>query len=249
MCPTMFCYKVLVFCKNYRNVRINIWVKCFMGLASLVLALLPWAFLVFGSGPIGTRTFITLIIFWVIALSIGISSAINNRGQKIIKSNKAAFAGIIVSIISIVMTLLMPAINLAASHSWRGRFFCKKNLSAIYGHLENYTNSYDGYLPDGDSWCDILIRGSGVKLQKFACPTLTAPTQQSSYALNKAIFGVRLSDIPEETVLVFETELSWNSIGGIENMNYENHNGYCGVLKVNGEVVFVSPSEANALKW
>ena len=188
-------------------------------------------------------------IFWILALSIGISSVINNRGQKVIKSNKAAFTGIIVSLLSIIMILLMPAINLAASPSWRGRFFCKKNLSVIYEHLESYADSHDGCLPDRDSWCDNLIKGSGIKLQRFACPTLTAPTQKSSYALNESISGMRLSDIPEGTVLIFESTSGWNNSGSVENMNYENHWGYCGVLKVNGEIVFVSLSEANALNW
>ena len=128
---------------------------------------------------------------------------------------------------------------------------CRSNLGRLYQALIIYSNNYHGgKYPVPDKWCDLLIK-SGANSDDsdiFACPAAKTPDyiEQCHYAINP---NAKLQSSPD-MVLLFETKVGWNQSGGPELMTFENHDDKgCHVLFNNGSVEFITPEQAEELKW
>jgi len=174
---------------------------CGFAIASMVLGLLgifcvTWPI----CGPLA-------IIFGIIAL-VKIS---NSNGR--LKGNGFAITGLVIPIVFIIVTpilmaILMPA--LSQTKKIAQRVVCGTNLKGLSSAMIVYANDYDDTLPI-ENWCDLLIEEADVSPKSFICPESDAIEGESSYAINKNIAGMKLTDRPADVVLFFETDM------GVEN--------------------------------
>ena len=117
---------------------------------------------------------------------------------------------------------------------------------ALYMYAHDHSNSY----PIPDNWCDLLIKDYKVSLEYLVCSGSDAKIGESSYALNKNIEGKKSSEIPSDTVLLFETLGGWNQVGGPEMLTTDNHKGKgCNILFNDRHVEFVKAERIGELKW
>ena len=90
---------------------------------------------------------------------------------------------------------------------------CTSHLRDLAVAALEYSADHDGRLPPAEGWCDLLV--PYVKDRSvFVCPE--ARNQTCSYALNKAIAGLRVTDLENASavVILFESDAGWNAAGG-----------------------------------
>jgi len=68
-----------------------------------------------------------------------------------------------------------------------------------------------GQMPDPNKWCDILVEDYHADMRSFKCPESDALDGESSYAMNKNLAGMKVEDIPNDVVVLFETDLGKNT--------------------------------------
>jgi len=126
------------------------------------------------------------------------------------------------------------------------RALCGYNLMMVSSALAN------GAKLEANGWCDQFLpaipRYSDDDNGRifFSCPCdQRSAAHGCSYALNPA--SVTASD--PETVMLFEAETQWNSVGGKEIMALDRHRGGCWVVLKNMERRFVGKRDAASLKW
>lgn len=84
---------------------------------------------------------------------------------------------------------------------------CVSHLKEIDAAIKLYANDYEDQLPTPESWCDLLVIQYDVDPRTFGGQRelCDATWGESAYALNKNVVGMKLSKIPSEVVLLFET--------------------------------------------
>ena len=117
---------------------------------------------------------------------------------------------IIVMAIFILVSLILISLPPAGRPDW---VMCATNISGLGKAIYLYRSDYDGQYPTSDNWCDLLVMNYEVRLESLVCKGSDAKIGESSYALNKNIAGKNSSEIPEDTVILFETNLGKNPIG------------------------------------
>ena len=118
-----------------------------------------------------------------------------------------AVVAVIVILVSLVLT------SLPAQRRKPDSFVCGHNMIILGKAIYMYTSDYDGQYPNADNWCDLLVMNYEVKLEYLVCKGSDTKIGESSYALNKNIAGKNSSEIPEDTVILFETNFGKNPIG------------------------------------
>ena len=127
---------------------------------------------------------------------------------------------------------------------------CPANLSMLGKAMAVYADNNEGKYPTANKWCDLLIQGDYMTARAFICPASRTKIGQSSYALNKNIVGMKRSDIPADTVLLFESNEGWNQVGGPEILTTKNHKGNrCYICFNDGSVWLWKKGELGDLKW
>ena len=133
---------------------------------------------------------------------------------------------------------------------------CAINLYDLWEAIPDYAMDKDGCFPSAEEWCDLLLNEADVHLEKrhFICEVSDAVTGQSSYALNKNIAGLKLDEVTQEAVLLFETTPGWNQSGTSEILAREVHevkDGVkgCNVLFAGGTVKFIKKEDLDTLRW
>jgi prepilin-type processing-associated H-X9-DG protein len=117
---------------------------------------------------------------------------------------------IIIMSIFILVSLILISLPPAGRPDW---VMCATNVSGLGKALYLYRSDYDGQYPTGDRWCDLLVMNYEVRLESLICKGSDAKIGESSYALNKNIAGKKSSEIPEGTVVLFETNYGKNPLG------------------------------------
>ncbi len=105
--------------------------------------------------------------------------------------------------------LLMFAAIMPATVQVKGiaqSIVCSSNLQGLSVAMQVYTYDYDDQLPT-ENWCDLLIEEADVSPYSFVCQDSDAVEGESCYAMNKHAVGKKLSDLPPNMVLFFETDL------------------------------------------
>jgi prepilin-type processing-associated H-X9-DG protein len=158
----------------------------------------------------------------------------------------------LVSFVVLVVMLISGSVYLrgldrARSSSHR---FPAGNLTWLGAALEQYSQAHDGSLPDALIWFDVLKDVEPTTSLYFATGPHLDPNEGSSYALNRNLTGFRFTDIPKNTVLLFETNFASNPAGGPELISTEHHAGKgCVVLFADLHVEFVQAEDFNDLRW
>jgi prepilin-type processing-associated H-X9-DG protein len=172
------------------------------------------------------------------------------KGQRQLKGNGLAIAGICVPVVAIPLVALMMAITLPALARTRTiaqRMVCATNLSGLGKAMLIYANDYNDMFPTPSKWCDLLIEHNEVNRTTFHCQC--APEGPCNYAMNKNIEKLG-TKAPPDMVLLFETAPGWNQSGGPEILTTDNHQSEgCNILFVDGHVAFVKTKDLNDLKW
>ncbi len=164
---------------------------------------------------------------------------------RIIKILLAVIVGLV-----ILLVIFIPKPISRETRERAERIKCMTNMRnlgiAFYIYAQDNSNSY----PTPEKWCDLLVMNYEVKLEYLVCKSSDAKIGESSYALNKNIAGKKYSEVPPDTVLLFETLRGWNQVGGSEMLTTENHKGKgCNVLFNDWHVEFVKAERIAELKW
>jgi prepilin-type processing-associated H-X9-DG protein len=99
-----------------------------------------------------------------------------------------------------IFVMMVPA---AGRRGMSHRLVCATNLKGLGTALTVYAYDYDGFLPS-DNWCDRLVEETDVSPKSFRCYRADSEEGESDYCLNKFAAGKKLSDLPEDMVLLFE---------------------------------------------
>ena len=84
---------------------------------------------------------------------------------------------------------------------------CAINLRGMGTAFIVYANEYNDELPTFENWCDLLIMKADCRPRTFVCSSSGVLEGESSYVLNENVAGMKLSEIPEDVVLLFETSI------------------------------------------
>ncbi len=214
-----------------------------LAVASLVLGLLGFLILPAVAGLICGIIAIVLI----------------QRNASALKGSGIAVAGTVVSgvmlalvpVLAILLAMLLPA--LAKAKGKAQMIQSMNNLKQITLAMHLYADASDGALPEAGNWCDALtpyVGGRTTVFRSAADPNL-GPGNSSSYAFNSNVAGQKLTEVPPDTVLVFETEFAgWNSVGGPElAMHPKGGRGVVCVGFADGHAEGVTAARVPDLRW
>jgi hypothetical protein len=91
----------------------------------------------------------------------------------------------------------------------------EENIRRVGGAIIEYAEAHNGVLPTASHWCDLILE-CDKNLSKDAFRHLDEPNDLCGFAFNRMLGGLRLADVPGDTVLLFEAKGNWNLTGGIE---------------------------------
>lgn len=86
-----------------------------------------------------------------------------------------------------------------------------------------YSGEYDDKYPTADKWCDLLIQYVDIAPEQLICNRSDAVMGESSYAFNKNLIGKKITEVPGDIVVLFETNFGKTPFGRdgiIGNRNY-----------------------------
>lgn len=151
----------------------------------------------------------------------------------------------VIPAIAILAALLFPLFSHLRAHSQQST--CAASMKMIGRAIESYCEDWDGRLPPGDRWNDLILREEMNNFRDF-CPS--APGDLPSYALNGRLGSVRLKEMPKDTVLLFECTPGHNRSGGPELLPPEDmHTSGINVLFADGTVRCVTHAQIRKLRW
>ena len=164
----------------------------------------------------------------------------------------ALVLGLGVAPVGIMASMLLPALAKAKSraNAIKSVSHVKQLGIGVVGHA--FDN--DGKVPE--KWCDAILQVVGTE-KVFVSPQNSearAPIAKgqkvSSYALNVALVGKSLEDVPPNTVLLFECNLGWNGTGGLKDLqdNFDLPHSIA-VVMADGSAKQVAPFELEQLSW
>lgn len=212
-------------------------------------ALAIWSFVL---AMIGLFTFMITALPALICGIIGLVKISKSHGR--LKGTGFAVAGIAVTsvgacfILPMMLAILMPA--LGKTKQLAQKIVCGTNLSGIGKAVMVYVDDHNDTYPPAENWCDALIKECDVDPKQFLCPGSERKEGQSCYAININVAGKKASEIPPDTVLLFETASGVNPAGESEMLNADNHQGDgCNVLFADGHVKFVLTKDFPTLRW
>lgn len=116
--------------------------------------------------------------------------------------------GYVVLAVILLLAVLIPA--LLKARSVAQRVLCGTNYKGLSIATGLYAKEYDDCLPT-ENWCDIFIKERVLSPEILVCPASGAIEGESSYAMNKNIAGMKLSDVPRDVVWFFETDMGLES--------------------------------------
>ncbi|MHC4156724.1 MAG: hypothetical protein ACYST6_17650 [Planctomycetota bacterium] len=173
--------------------------------------------------------------------------------RKIIRHKRGPGLKVLASaIISLSAVLVVCWFHFWSKEPFRPAYemICGTNISGLVKCIRVYSNGANDTLPPADKWCDLLVGHDFTTPKQFICKASDAVPGESSYALNRNLVGRKLSEIPGDVVMLFESKPGWNVVGGPEILTTENHRGQgCNVAFVDTHVEFVKTEDLANLKW
>jgi prepilin-type processing-associated H-X9-DG protein len=201
--------------------------------------------------------FFTFMITALPALICGIISLVKiSKSNSQLKGTGLAVSGIVLSSIGVIILpllmimvgIMMPA--LAQARMVAQKMVCATNLKSLGVAMMVYATDHNDMYPPADNWCDVLIKDCNISPRQFCCPASDAKEGQSSYAININVAGKKISEIPPDTVLLFETTPAVNPAGDAEILSTENHQrDGCNILFADCHVEFVKKENLSTLRW
>jgi prepilin-type processing-associated H-X9-DG protein len=214
-------------------------------------ALAIWSFVL---AMIGLFTFMLTALPALICGIVGLVKISKSNGR--LKGTGLAVTGIaipvasivVVPIVMILLAILMPALGKVRCEAQR--IMCGANLSSLGTTVTVYAEDHNDMYPPADNWCALLIADGNESPAEFICPGSDAVKGKSSYAININVAGKKVSEVPPDVVLLFETNSGINPAGGPEILSTENHQrDGCNILFADGRVKFIKSEELGILRW
>ncbi|MBE0535097.1 MAG: hypothetical protein IH624_05450 [Phycisphaerae bacterium] len=167
------------------------------------------------------------------------------RSQGNLKGNGYVIASIVMPLVMVpwLFSFIVAYPVGLRSMMWQERLFYIGDLGRL---LIQYRNEQGGSLPRSDQWCDVLKNvneGAG-----YLFGGSKDGTYSSDFALNRAATEV-IGELPDELVLLFESEPGWNRVGGPELLAGTDKTDFVRVYLVGAEAQLVRRSEADGLRW
>ena len=145
------------------------------------------------------------------------------------------------------LAICLITINRVKSANVRSYVF---SLDIIGDAMSEYAQKNDGLLPPSDKWCDYMVKCDSSIAHSLNNEEYDNPENLSNYAFNNHLSEMKLLDVPNDVVLVFETSLARNPSGGRELMETLHHRGKgCFVLFSDMHIEFVRVEDFNDLRW
>jgi hypothetical protein len=156
-----------------------------------------------------------------------------------------------VSVLGFIAFSVLSA--LSAARSLADRMSCINNMKQLGLAVLVYANEHDDMLPSAQ-WCDLILTNKETSnysidvAKAFQCRN--APKKQrSSFAMNRNLVGIRhTKQMMEDTVLLFESDLGWNAIGGPENAVRRHYDGL-NVVLLDGSAQQIAFKDLQTLRW
>lgn len=191
--------------------------------------------------------FMVPLVLGILLFIAGVAQLYIRKKRHCIGSIIAVFLGLLFIGLSVVSYFDRPRISL--------RVISGTNLKGLGTAIIVYAHENNGDLPDSENWCDLLIKEMDVSPLSFRMNDRGIKTGESIYALNENVVDMKLSEIPADVVLLFETnkgikeerttsvlsrgyaeflgiekdykvfENRWNQVGGVEDITTEYQNG------------------------
>lgn len=153
-------------------------------------------------------------------------------------------------VISIFVCVIVIYLIVFELPRYSSGLMCGTKLKGLGTAMIVYVNENSNNLPTADKWCDLLIRWTECMPKQFICPHSNTKEGECAYAFNSSLTGKKYSEVPPDTVILFETKPGWNQHGGPEILTTEHHGGKgCNVLYADSRVEFVRTEDIDKLKW
>jgi len=124
---------------------------------------------------------------------------------------------------------------------------CGNNIFELGNGLHAYAKDHDGRYPT-ENWCDLLLDGGYAAQKQFVCPG--GGKGRCHYAMNRNVVSSRISDLPDDMVVLFETKGGWNQVGEVDILTTKNHfREGCNILFNDRHAQFWETAQLGELKW
>jgi prepilin-type processing-associated H-X9-DG protein len=212
-----------------------------------------WSFVL---SMMGLFTFMVTALPAIICGIIGLVKISGSKG--LLKGKGYAITGIVtpfVYMIIIFFVAMFAAISLPAVSRARDvarTTVCSTNLKTLGLAILTYTKDNNDVYPPAENWTGALAKYVPNR-EIFRCPASDAQEGLSSYAYNINAAGKHISEIPPDTVILFETTPAKDPIGSYEILKADSHGGRgFNVLFADGHVEFiefVDSDKQSSLRW
>jgi hypothetical protein len=123
---------------------------------------------------------------------------------------------------------------------------CNSHMKELWIAIYHYEENHDDTFPPADRWCDAI---QSTNIAMFHCPAMSKK-QRCSYAMNAKLGGVKdRSQIPDDTVLLIESDAGWNAAGGPEIATAHHLKTWLHVAFVRRSVESVELKDIGKLRW
>jgi hypothetical protein len=110
------------------------------------------------------------------------------------------------------LLLFLAALHVRYRLWWEENFTPDRNIRVVGKPLVRYASRNQGYLPNADHWCDILMNHDP-NLTKNDFKNPNRPDAECGFAFNKNLSGMALTGVPRDAILLFEVSGPWNLSG------------------------------------
>ena len=94
----------------------------------------------------------------------------------------------------------------------RQRITCRLNGQILGKQIVAFAKQ-EGRFPEASNWCDIAVTTFSLSPRQLACPILPG-SNTCGQAYNGHVAGRKVSEVPGDCVLLFESRAGWNAAGG-----------------------------------
>lgn len=116
-----------------------------------------------------------------------------------------AIIGIVINAVIVFMAVLTFIFPPGIPREKAYQMICGTNISGIGKAMMLYADDNNDMYPTADKWCDLLIQYCDMTPRQFVCRGSDVIDGESSYAFNKYLVGKKLTKVPDDIVLLFET--------------------------------------------
>ena len=177
---------------------------------------------------------------WLAAVLLGLA-AMFHIGRK-----RKQFKGVLRSTISVFIPVIVCSVWLYFTISLAYRLMCGANVNGLGKALSVYCNDYGKI---SSHWNDLLVERADVHVRQFMCRGSDAITGECSYAMNKYIVEMNMSQLPSDIVVLFETDYGKTASRWWRKHPFSKDNNYYSVTESNGVPKLIRSDKLDKLRW